>query len=77
MPVETREERGETASPVGEIRLLRCLLLCEAAAPDFHQVWSLMGAGGWEPLPLSDATACGPAHAWFPSAVFGTRSVCS
>lgn len=43
MPVETQEERGETASPIGEIQLLRCLLLCEAAASDFHQVWNLMG----------------------------------
>lgn len=77
MPVETREERGETASPVGEIQPVRCLLLCEAAAPDFHQVWSLMGARSWEPLPLSDAMPCGPAHPWFPNVAFGTQSICS
>ena len=56
MPVETQEERGETASPVGEIQLLRWSLLCEAAAPDFHQVWHLMGTRSWEPLPLSGAS---------------------
>ncbi|XP_035183192.1 cell division cycle-associated protein 4-like isoform X1 [Oxyura jamaicensis] len=56
MPVETREERGETASLLGEIQPLRCSLLCEAVAPDFHQVWNLMGTRIWEPLPLSDAT---------------------
>lgn len=77
MPVETWEERGETASPVGEIQPLGCLLPCEAAAPDFHPVWSLMGARSWKPLPLSDAMTCGPAHPWFPSAVFGTQSTCS
>lgn len=71
MPVETWEERGETASPVGEIQPLRCLLLYEASASDFHQVCSLMGARSWDPLLLSDAMTCGPAHPWFPSAVFG------
>lgn len=59
MPVETLEERGEAACAVGEIQPVRCLLLCEAAAPDLHQVWSLMGARSWEPLPLSDAIPCG------------------
>lgn len=61
MPVETREERGGSASAVGETQPVRCLLLCEAAAPDFHQVWSLMGARSGEPLPLSDALwTCSP-----------------
>lgn len=53
MPVETLEERGEAACAVGEMQPVRCLLLCEAAAPDLHQVWSLEGARSWEPLPLS------------------------
>uniref|UniRef100_A0A8B9TNN1 Cell division cycle associated 4 n=1 Tax=Anas platyrhynchos TaxID=8839 RepID=A0A8B9TNN1_ANAPL len=56
MPVETQEERGEAASLLGEKQPLRCSLLCEAVAPDFHQVWNLMGTRSWEPLPLSDAT---------------------
>lgn len=56
MPVETQEERGETASPVGEIQLLRWSPLCEAAAPDFRQVWHLMGTRSWEPVPLSGAS---------------------
>ncbi|KAM8807197.1 cell division cycle-associated protein 4 isoform 1-T1 [Eudromia elegans] len=62
MQVETWEEQGETASPVGKMQLLRRLLLREATTPDFHQVWNLMGGRSrkLQPLRCLELWTCSP-----------------